>query len=299
MSKLDQTVARRRDLPNGRRATEEDDGLASVIAEIRGLLRASGAFLTMIPTGSQPEIIYQDSDAARFGREMLLGISHSSSAEIEAGTVLWRTGPPGSDLTLLLLPVERTGNHSKLVVGLLLDRPDEHTRLNAERIYRERRPFAVGYFHLWQRSRLLEQRAASFEAVLDQTAIGVLLLDKSSAVIYSNEVARETLSRGDALMLNKGRLRAARASDSINLQAALSHILGSDPSAAARSLKHPLVAFGRASAQPLVAAFVPSANSLIEPTDVAATIYSGGSGAEHYRHVSACVQAIQTLAGRD
>ena len=248
--------------------------LPLVMNEICALMQARGAMLTLHSSdGGPPNALFTDKRLADAAHEtMLNSLTHGIRAEFSEDQCFWRDLPRHG--SMLVMPVEQMAGHGRLVISLLFDRADAAERDAAERLYRERKPFAVGFFQLWQHNRVLQQRAQSLELVLDHTAIGLVMIDRNSHIVFANHMANEILSAADGIGRSNGMLRAVNLADGVNLQAAISHAIAGDDAASTRGqVKVPLLAFARRKGPPLVAAFLPAASPGVEEGDVAAIMY--------------------------
>ena len=247
--------------------------LSLVIAEICDLMHGDGVMLSLFPgSGDGLATLFVDkrlSDAAKAG--MLQSLGQHVRPEFEDGQCFWRDLDSGG--FMLAMPVEQLAGHGRLVISVFFAQIDADGRRDAERLYRERRPFAVGFFHLWQQNRMLQQRAQSLESVLDQTAIGLVMINRAAQIVFANQTADEILAASDGVGRSNGMLRATNLADGVNLQAAISHAMTSEQSASQSVVKAPLIAFHRRKGAPLVAAFLPVLTPPVEQGDVAAIMY--------------------------
>jgi DNA-binding CsgD family transcriptional regulator/PAS domain-containing protein len=245
--------------------------LAAVIEEIVGILAGCGATLTLHDGGSFPPVtLYRSPGLADDKHKALLETSHGLRANLPSGELAWHLAADGA--TAVVIPVERVAGHSRLIITVVAEQSDAEHRDRAERIYRDRRPFAIGYFRFWQLNRLNMRRYQALEAALDCTDIGIVLVDRDSHILFANRAADEILAAGQGLGKHQDSLRATNLGDSVNLSAALSHVVTGDGCANA-TVKAPLLAFRRKGTTSLVATIVPARIQPIEPRDVAATVY--------------------------
>lgn len=251
---------------------EGGEDLAAVVGEIVDLMRARGATLTLYHDYRTPVLLFESPSLAAGSYHPLLAASYETASQIRDGQLAWQAAPDGSPCQAAIIPVQRVPGHARLAITVVFDRTDTAIRGPIETLYRERRPFAVGYFRLWQSNRLNLRRTKALEAALDCTDVGVILVDNGAHVIFANEAATELLDASDGLSNHNGQLRATHIGDGINLQAALSHI-GIGRAAADRTMHAPLLAFRRKSGPPLVATILPTRAEAMEPREVAATVY--------------------------
>jgi DNA-binding CsgD family transcriptional regulator/PAS domain-containing protein len=249
--------------------------LPHVLTEVIQLMGARGALLTQHPSNGDPPVLICVAGSQGNGAHdgILKVLDKDVLAATEGQRCCWRE-VSGIDGLLLVMPVEPLEGHARLLICVLFENINRAARAAAEELYRERRPFAVGFFQVWQQNRMLQQRLHSFESVLDQTAIGLVMLSRTGQMVFANQTAIEILAAGDGIGRSNGKLRATNLADGVNLQAALSHAIASDEQPSSRApVKAPLIAFRRREGAPLVAAFLPALSPPIEQGDVAAIMY--------------------------
>ena len=249
--------------------------LSLVMNEIVDLMGARGALLTLhASTGEPPSIVYVDKRLTDHACEaMLQNLQRTVRAQFEDDQCFWRAGIVAQSM-VMLMSVDQLAGHGRLVISVLFDKAGAADRAKAERLYRQRRPFAVGFFQLWQQNRMLQQRAQSLESVLDQTAIGLVMINRDGQIVFANQTATEILAAGDGIGRSNCMLRAASLADGVNLQAAISHAIASDQDPSSHGpRKAPLLSFRRRNGPPLVAALLPALSAPVEHGDVAATLY--------------------------
>lgn len=250
-----------------------DLDLHRVLQEIADLMGADGALLTMHPEDLPPTLVYAERRLREAGIEgMCFELCCDVEQRLEDGIGIWQPAEDGS--ALFLMPIQRTPGHSQMVISIFFKAGSEMHRATAERLYRERRPLAIGFFRLWQQNRLLQQRTNALETVLDRTSIGVILLSQSGQIVLANETAEEILAEADGLSRTGHTLRAAHLADGVHLHAALSHATaGAGEGSTSATLRAPMLAFRRRHGQPLIASILPAADVPIEANDVAAIMY--------------------------
>jgi DNA-binding CsgD family transcriptional regulator/PAS domain-containing protein len=252
---------------------EATGDLPAVMAELVAIMHAQGATLTLHNDGRPPSTLLQlTGDLGGHGR-WLRDDCHARRLAVKDDELAWISGPHGSGLEAALIPVERVPGHSRLLITLIFKDAGSELKSRAEIIHRERKPFAVGYFQLWQLNRLNARRYQALEVALDATEIAVLLIDGSLQIIFANAAANEILAANEGLGRHNGRLRAVHISDGVNLQAALTHIVQHASAGTDVGQHSPMIAFKRDNAPSLIATIVPARGAALEPGDVAATIY--------------------------
>jgi DNA-binding CsgD family transcriptional regulator/PAS domain-containing protein len=261
-----------------RTAFKAHDGMSflpHVLKEVIELMGARSALLTRHPSnGDPPALVSAVGEAAHDVHEAVLKLLDAEVlSSTEGQRCAWRE-IANISRALFVMPVEPLEGHARLLISVIFEADNLSRRLAAEQLYRERRPFAVGFFQVWQQNSMLLQRLHSFECVLDQTAIGLVMLNRTGQIVFANQTADEILVASDGIGRSNGKLRATNLADGVNLQAALSHAIASDEQPSARApLRAPLIAFRRRIGAPLVAAFLPALAPPIEQGDVAAIMY--------------------------
>ena len=177
---------------------------------------------------------------------------------------------------ILSIPVQKIPGHSRLVISAFFSDLDEEQRGAAEDVYLKRRPFAVGYFRLWQQERTRRRRVEALEAALNLVDFGILLISRSSELVFANTVGREILDQGDGLHQNRATIRAAELSDSVRLQVALDHVIdlnGGGDLEQSPERRAPVTTLKRPSKPPLFVAVLPTEKRAVDANDVAAIVY--------------------------
>lgn len=260
----------------GGASLRQDSELSGPLQEIVALMEASGAILAIQGNDPQPlQLLHVSMPPSVATEEVLGAIRHMvDNPNFEERQCQWQRLRAETRQMLFMMPVKRIAGHDRLVIGVIFDNPAETTVQNAEALFRQRKPFAIGFFQLWQQKRVLERRLHIFKAALDQTSIGTLLLDRTARVLFANQAAHDILAAADGLALSGGVIRAVRLSDAANLHAALSHATASGSGRApAEARRVPLIAFHRNFGAPLVAAILPGGDGTAEGDHTAAVMY--------------------------
>lgn len=249
--------------------------LPSVMSEIVDLMHARAAMLTLHSSNcTVPTMLYADAQVPeQTWHAVLHMLTHRVRQDFRDGECFWREAS-GTHQPVLLMPVEQSPGHGRLVISVLFDQAGVDRRREVEFLFQQRRPFAIGFFQLWQQNRVLHQRTQSLEAVLDRTDIGMLMLNRGGQIIFANQTAQEILAEGDGIGSNNGALRATHLADGVNLQAAISHAISDGRAGGSRAGDRvPLLAFHRRKAPPLVGTLLPAQAPPVERGDVAAIMY--------------------------
>lgn len=233
----------------------ENEELSRVLREIAEALGARGAMLTMHPEGGDPAALIKFEDphlapdtVGEFVASRLL--NHD---RLQRGLHTWHDEQYLSDVGWMLsMPVQRVTGHPRLVVTAFFGKAGAAVQAAAEAAYIRRRPFAVGYFRLWQRERLEATINASLRDTLDLLDLAVFLIDDAARLVYANIAGRDLLGRGDGLRVNQGRLQPTAAASTSRFHALTEHVLAPAQRGGVPPL--PLIPLIRSSGAPLVAA---------------------------------------------
>jgi DNA-binding CsgD family transcriptional regulator/PAS domain-containing protein len=252
---------------------EQIDELAGALREIVALMQGN-AGLVAVQSKSTGQLVLLCADSALqpVRAERLLLAMNGFVPSLAEGEVAWHASPE-DQATVLLLPVPPVPGHGRLVIMVLFKKLSGKTKQMAEDIYANRRPFAVGFFRLWQKNRALAARAQALEAVLDCTETGVIMIDRAAHVCFVNGAARTILRRGNGISCEQGILRAQNLAESVNLHAALSHLCVARGEQSVSEATAPLLTFRRKEAPPLVAILLPAHVAPVESEDVAAIMH--------------------------
>ena len=228
---------------------EDDEELCLVMQEISDALGAVSIVLTVQDNDGDHTKILRVSN--RFFDNQIIHRLHSADAfyynEATVDDHYWKTIKiDAQDVDVMVLPVRRTVGHRRMVVAALFQNATNETRANADKIYLRRRPFAVGYFRLWQVDRARERREKALEGALNSIGTGVVLVDADSNTAFANLEARDLLASGSGIRLDGDRLHTTNLKDGIRLRAALDHVILSN------SLRSPMFSISRGSKPPLL-----------------------------------------------
>ncbi|RZI61385.1 MAG: hypothetical protein EOP94_00660 [Zymomonas sp.] len=260
---------------------DSNDELPLVMEEIKAIMGARGTALTLHPDdGGRPAVIYSDEGS---------GLVYNVVDRLLAEHIAW-TGADRPDThrwvacevdqscrDIMLIPVETISGHSRLLISVFFDDLDVARRSLAEQIYSGRKPFAIGYFRLWQLSRTRERELGALRSALNLTEMGVMLIDRSAKLTFANLAAQQMLQDGSALRVRNNTVRAAQLRDSVRLQVALEHVIAANESFSldgTQDLHAPLLSLERVDRPPLIVSVLPTEKRATEPNDVAAIIYA-------------------------
>ena len=249
--------------------------LARVMAEIAEALHGSGAALTLHPSGRRPELVYADPGK---GLEDVVATLMAAGAfdwhQEHEDHHIWLAGDLGGHAPQAIsLPVRQVPGHGRLVITVFFETLDAERHAAAEAAYLQRRPFAVGYFRLWQQDRIHRRDVAALRSALDRVDIAVMLIARSGTLAFANEAARALLSAGTGIHERNDRLHASNRADNTTLSVLIAHVIDQsehlDPPG-----KVPLLTVKRPGSSPLILAVLPAPHKVTEEDDIAALVFA-------------------------
>jgi DNA-binding CsgD family transcriptional regulator len=117
--------------------------------------------------------------------------------------------------------------------GLLRGKTQSNFDDRALHLLKELTPHMQAAIRAYNRTGELQQNLDSLELALDQFAIGVLVLDNTSAVIFANSIAQRQLSLKDGLVLEGGKIKTTGPRDSALLEATIQEAIQASESTGA------------------------------------------------------------------
>lgn len=221
-------------LPDRRRPPQSasalpESGLPEVLGELVRATHARASVLTLHPPGRQPAaLLFADPslDGARL--DAVLALCRAVRPTFDSGRPFWRAGPAGSDLALMLVPLEPVPDHGQLLLGLLFGATDDILRKRAEQLFRRHATVTSAFFRLWQLARVRDQREAALRGLLDGAARGVALVDRLRRVAFANRALEALLAAADGLCRIDAALHAVHAPADAVLQQVLTDLLDRD-----------------------------------------------------------------------
>lgn len=178
---------------------------------------------------------------------------------------------------VLRLPVWSRRARTSVVLQLLFKTASLADRSRTLLKLQTLRPIIEPYLRLLQRIRVQTRGSASLQSALNSLEMGVLLIDRSSKIIFANAAANRIMAVGEPLRRLGESFTAADVRQAVPLQVALSHAIANnaesadDPARARRAsmlaLKAPRL--GRS----LVLSVMPAEERATERLDAAAVVY--------------------------
>ncbi|MGZ8346698.1 MAG: helix-turn-helix transcriptional regulator [Allosphingosinicella sp.] len=178
---------------------------------------------------------------------------------------------------VLRLSVASPPARSRAVVSLLYGKPASPAPEDLAGVVRQLRPTIEIYLRLWQRNRRQERLTAGFRAAVDAIELGIILIDRSSRVVFANQVASRLKGRGEHLRCNGDRLAATDLRDAVTLQVALNHAIGGNLAAdgphAGRRTAAVIALRSTYTDRSLILYVVPCEEPAVEEGAIAAVVY--------------------------
>ena len=259
----------------GQSDSEPDRGeleeLPLVMREISDAMGGIGAALTLHPDDQQPVLIYVD-DAGVISRDLVARLLDSGdicSGDDRRDEHAWIKHEHGD---ALCVPVQKVPSHSRLRITIFFPDLDSDARRSALKVYTDRRPFAIGYFRLWQTNRANVRRIRASETALDFMELGVILLSARGEIVFANTSARAILNEGSSVREYNRHVRAASLAETVRLNSAIAHVLQASNNPKERT-RPPLLALDRGGRPPLIISLLPTVYAPEEHTDVAAMLF--------------------------
>lgn len=166
--------------------------------------------------------------------------------QADASSIDWRSITTDSgEWTMLTLPLPGSDGGGTLSVSALFATMSMRARTAAENAVARMRPLLTGFFRLWMLRAASESRIGGLTCALDQSDVGILVLDRDAALLFANRTARGLLDNADGLRRKGRSLAATELSDSLRLQVAISHVLDAPERPTGRARRTPVVALRR------------------------------------------------------
>lgn len=251
----------------------EIDELPLVMGEVRSALGAVAATLTQYPSDGGPtEIVYHDNDVVdRLALTQLTDVG--TRPKHAADAFGWTTCSHSKDCwDVLSFGVQPIPGHAQLIISAFFAQPSLERRRIAEQAYLSRRPFAIGYFRLWQLNRVRVRQTSALKEAMSLSNTGTILINRAYQVTFANAVAEALFAEGTSIRRNgDGTMATTRIAESLRLQVALRHVI--DVKSGAKERSAPIMSLRRDNGETLILAVLPASQAGTEPTDVGAIVY--------------------------
>jgi len=173
--------------------------------------------------------------------------------------------------SILSLPV-LTGNNSSFCVWAVFRSIDDTRRRNLDALGQTLAPLLSGFLRLWSENSSLHHRTGGLESALNQSDVGIVLLDNKREVIFTNCVADQLLKSGNGLRRIGSSITAAELGDALRLQVAIDFSMTDRNAHVCRNA--PVVAIRRGEdLRPLMVSVLAPNRSAVDDQDVAVILY--------------------------
>jgi DNA-binding CsgD family transcriptional regulator/PAS domain-containing protein len=218
-----------------------DDEVRPLMETVLAALEGDAALLTlhMEGDGSPPVIVERvgaaDLSDQEWGQVVQLAEgadrrfpgTHWDPAELDYLVCLLNQGA-WQVLRVVRVAIGSRRARSRVVLSVLFGKAAPPKREQLAGTVQQLRPMMESYFRLWQRNRALGRVANGLRSALNAMEIGVILVERSTRIAFTNRLASELLAEGDHLRRNGDWLAATDLSDAVMLQVALNDAVASN-----------------------------------------------------------------------
>lgn len=244
----------------------DDDALASVAVEFGRLLAADGLMVEHRSADGVLALILKSGDCPGAGRasatpwSTVLGEHVSATERGKAGPAILSATVPVPD--------------GELRITTFFRALSAKARKRAAQLLGRVLPMLDSIVRLWTVRRSLLQRTRALMAAVDQTSVGLLLIDGAGEIAFANRQAQRLLGEGDGVCRSGDRIRAASLQDTMRLQRLIEQAVtvAAQPSAAAAD-DIPAVALKRKSRRPLIASAIGIGQAQQSQTDSVVVVH--------------------------
>ncbi|HVF95029.1 MAG TPA: PAS domain-containing protein [Sphingomonas sp.] len=240
------------------RAHEFDDEsfepLALFAREMSREMQGDGVLVTWHDGGTDPLVLYGDCEP-HSPEECAMAEMSLAAARQPSGVARtqWRVRDEIDPDALLTTSIPADGG--VVTITTLFRRIGSSTRARAHDTAARLLPLVQPFFRMWTLRLRTARRVKALTAALNNTDVGILLVDAQGQVTFANDVAESLLAQNDGLRRKGNSLFGARLADTLRLQAALEHAISPHPAQIGRPIA-PVVPLHRAEGRPLLAAIV-------------------------------------------
>lgn len=247
--------------------------LASMAHEIGRELGGDGMLVTWHEEEAEPRHLFADGAC-----ETNSAIAHDIAAmgEIVAraqgagAKSYWRTLTDDSSAGVLTTSIP--SDRGVLTIATFFRRVGRSTRMTAGETAARLLPLVQPFFRTWLSRLRTVATVKALTAVLDDSDVGMLLLDRSGHIVLSNTAASALLDRGDGIRRRGTTVAGSSMADTLRLHAAIDRAVALQSASRSRP-NQSMVSLKRAKAAPLMAAVVANAEASGDSADCAAIIY--------------------------
>ncbi len=224
--------------PFGAAIDEGDDPLRAMMGEILRDFAADGILITQQEDRGTPVVLFAG------------GVGDAAQAALAdaSGAGEWQPLHGDPDAAVMTTSVAASGG--TITVRTLFRRIGDTTRARARVASARLQPLLQPFARAWWQRRRAQTRVRALTRAIDQTDIGVVLVDAGGAPTFANAAAQALIAEGDGLRMRGAMLGGTTLADTLRLHAAVEHVISAGGADAAA----PVVALPRAARRPLMAA---------------------------------------------
>lgn len=257
--------------------------LATVMAQFSDQIGADGALVTLQDAGDRrPTLVFAGGVCAgglaqdeSFVRSSCDAAADYRWRPIDHNAPLrWQNLTCGRrEWSMLSVPMPGDGG-SVLTVSALFASASVKARVAAEAMVARLRPLMAGFMKLWSLRGTVQHRLDGLASALNQSDVGILVLDRDAALLFTNRAGTTLLDAGNGLRRKGGSIGASELADSLRLQVAIGHVLDGDDRVGGRARRTPIVALRRSGKlRPLMVSVLPPDRPPVDAEDAAAILY--------------------------
>ncbi len=235
---------------------ESVEPLAHFAREMNRELQGDGLLVTWYDGTTDPLVLFAEGDCApqsaeeRDMAEMSLAVARQPSGSARSQ---WRLRGEVAESALLTTSIPAEGGI--VTITTLFKRIGQAARVRASDTAARLLPLVQPFFKMWSLRLRTLGRVKALTSALDNSDVGILLVDSHGQLTFANNVAQSMLAQDDGLRRKGNALYGARLADTLRLQAALEHAISPHPGQVGKPVA-PVVPLHRAQGRPLLAAIV-------------------------------------------
>lgn len=246
-------------------AEADDDPLGAIMTAMTQEIEADGVMVALHERHRDPVVLFAQGAGETTGdcMDYVLAPAWPGGAEDE-----WSVMQGDSSVGLMTTSIQ--AGRAMVTVTAVFRRLGDTTVTRARTALARVRPLLRPFVRLWAQGRRSRSQVRALTSAVNQTGIGIVLVNERGEPGFLNAAAQALLAEGDGLRLSNTLLGGNTLADTLRLQVAVEHVLGGNGGESAAA---PVVALGRTARRPLMAAVVPIDRDADAGADGAAVIY--------------------------
>ncbi|RZM19490.1 MAG: PAS domain-containing protein, partial [Sphingomonas sp.] len=203
---------------------ESVEPLAHFAREMNRELQGDGLLVTWYDGTTDPLVLFAEGDCTpqsaeeRDMAEMSLAVARQPSGSARSQ---WRLRGEVAESALLTTSIPAEGGI--VTITTLFKRIGQAARVRASDTAARLLPLVQPFFKMWSLRLRTLGRVKALTSALDNSDVGILLVDSQGQLTFANNVAQSMLAQDDGLRRKGNALYGARLADTLRLQAALEH----------------------------------------------------------------------------